>query len=302
VSQAPTLRAVVLAVLVALVGACTSVEPAGTGAVDTSTTTTTAGANETVATVPDTSVTVPEPTVDDVLSEQLAMISVPEGMGAAMVALVDEDGSVNYASKGSDWGGARLTPDAAFRIGSITKTFTAVVVLMLVDEGVIDLDEEAAEYVARVVVPEGVTVRDLLQHTSGIPNYTAGPDNPVLTSQDNPERVWSPEELIALVEDRRVLKEPGTAFSYSNTNYAILGILVEEVTGMPFATVLRNRILDRLELDATYPAANEVGAEPFDAYTTSPTRRSPLAPGHQATWSAPSTTSIPSSVRSSTND
>lgn len=263
-SQATTLRAVVFAVLVALLGACSSVEPAGTGAVDTSTTTTEAG--EAVATVPDTSVTVPEPTVDDVLSDQLARISVPESLGAAMVALVDGDGSVNYASKGSDWGGAPLTPDAAFRIGSVTKTFTAVLVLMLVDEGVIDLDAEAAEYVARVEVPEGVTVTDLLQHTSGIPNYTVGPSNPLLTFQDDPERAWSPEELVALVEDRGV-SQPGTAFSYSNTNYAILGILIEEVTGMPFATALRERILDPLTLDATYPDADEVGEEPFGAYT-----------------------------------
>jgi D-alanyl-D-alanine carboxypeptidase len=251
-------RTAVLAVLSVVIVACS---PVGSDdAITTSSSTTT------TATATATSGPVTEPTVeDDLLSEQLAGITVLEGRGAAMVALVEANGEVYYASKGSDSTGSSLSADAVFRVGSITKMFTAALVLTLVEEGAVDLDAPAADYVTRVNMPEGVTVRDLLQHTSGVPNYTDGPTDP-LGSFDEPERAWSPEEIVALVSDRAPRFEPGARFSYSNTNYTILGVLVEEVTGMPFGEVLRARILDPLELDATYLAGFEEGQEPFGAY------------------------------------
>jgi D-alanyl-D-alanine carboxypeptidase len=252
-------RRAVLAVLSVVIVACSSV--GSDDAITTSSSTTsTAGATA-------TSAPVTEPAVeDDLLSQQLAGITVLEGRGAAMVALVEADGAVSYVSKGSDPIGSSLSSDAVFRVGSITKMFTAVLVLTLVEDGAVDLDAPATGYVTRVDIPEGVTVRDLLQHTSGVPNYTDGPDSPVMSFLDDPERVWSPEEIVALVRDRAPRFEPGARFSYSNTNYAILGVLVEEVTGMPFAEVLRARILDPLGLDATYLAGFEEGQEPFGAY------------------------------------
>ena len=92
-----------------------------------------------------------------------------------MVAIVDPDGTVSYAS--ADVGPANVAPTAAdtFRVGSITKVFTSIVTLTLVDEGLVDLDAPATDYVSRVAVPVGVSVRDLLQHTSGIPNFTQDP-------------------------------------------------------------------------------------------------------------------------------
>ncbi len=206
--------------------------------------------------------------VDGVLSEQLARFSVPEGDGAFMVAVVDASGAVEYASEGSDPAGSLLTPDAVFRIGSITKTFTAALTLTLVDDGVVELDSPATDYITRVGVGEGVTVRDLLQHSSGIPNYTDLVSQLVSRALDDPQRVWLPEETIGLVEDRELLFEPGARFSYSNTNYAILGVLIEEVSGSSFAAVLRARLLEPLGLDSTYLDGFEDGQEPFGAYTT----------------------------------
>ncbi len=260
-------RRAVFVILLAFIAACSSV-----GSNDTITTssspTSTTGATVSLATVAEQAVD------DDLLSEQLAGISVLEGKGAAMVALVEAEGAISYASKGSDPTGSLLSPDAVFRVGSITKIFTAVLVLTLVDEGAVNLDAHVTDYVTRVGVPEGVTVRDLLQHTSGVPNYTDGPNSPLRSFLDDPERVWSPEEIVALVGDRSPrfspaelqFLQPRARFSYSNTNYAILGVLVEEVTGMPFAEVLRTRILDPLGLDATYLAGFEEGQEPFGAY------------------------------------
>ena len=205
---------------------------------------------------------------DDFLSEQLKGIAVPDGEGAVMVAVVDAAGAVDYASEGSDPTGRPLGPEAVFRTGSITKMFTAVLVLSLVDDGVVDLDSLATEYVARVPVPEGVTVRDLLGHTSGIPDYLDLPTSFLQTVLDDPHRAWSPEEVVALVADEEPLFVPGAQYSYSNTNYTILGVLIEEVTAMSFASALRARILEPLGLDNTYLAGFEEGPDPFGAYTS----------------------------------
>jgi D-alanyl-D-alanine carboxypeptidase len=226
-------------------------------------------ANTTTTTPQATTTTVVSPAVgDELLSGQLAGVSTPEGKGAFMVAVVDAGGAVDYASEGSDPAGIPLTPDAVFRIGSITKVFTAALTLSLFDDGEVDLDSPVTDYVTRVRVPDDVTVRDLLQHTSGIPNYTDSPMRLVSRALDDPQRVWLPEETIGLVEDKEPLFEPGARFSYSNTNYSILGVLIEEVTGLPFAAVLRDRILEPLGLDSTYLDGFEEGQDPFGAYTT----------------------------------
>ncbi len=144
--------------------------------------------------------------------------------------------------------------------------FTSAVLLQLVDDGLVDLDAPVSDYVTRLATPEGVTVRDLLQHTSGIANYT---DDVSFVSRAvaDPERAWTPEETFALVADKDALFEPGSRFSYSNTNYLVVGVLIEEVTGSPFAEVLRARVLEPLGLTATYVAGFEEGPEPFPAYT-----------------------------------
>jgi D-alanyl-D-alanine carboxypeptidase len=203
----------------------------------------------------------------DFLFEQVYGVFVPEGKGAFMVAVVDASGSVEYAGQGFDPSGGPLTPDAVFRIGNITRVFTAALTLTLVDDGVVDLEAPVTDYVTRVRVPDDVTVRDLLQHTSGIPNWTLLPPNPWSRALDDPQRVWLPEETIGLVEDREPNFEPGARFSYSNTNYSILGVLIEEVTGLPFAAALRERILEPLGLDSTYLDGFEEGQDPFGAYS-----------------------------------
>ena len=128
-----------------------------------------------------------------------------------------------------------MRPDLRFRAGSVTKTFVAVVVLQLVGEGRIRLDE-------RVI--RGVRVRDLLAHTSGIGDLV---DLPGVT-----ERTWEPRELVArAVAQRRVFENPGSRFSYSSTNYALLGLLVERRTGRTLREEIRARILRPLGLRRT---------------------------------------------------
>ncbi len=251
-------------VLVACVGGEDSGD-ATTSSLAATTTTTKAGSSTTTTTTTLVAVT---PVVDEAfLAEQAANVSIPGSGGAFMVAVIDADGEVVYTGSGTDPDGNPLTPDAALRVGSITKVFTSLVTLTLVDEGLVDLDALALDYVTRVPVPDGVLIRDLLQHTSGIPEYL---DRPGFFDMlhDDQLRVWSPEEAVDLIAGVEPLFAPGAEWSYSNTNYLILGVLIEEVTGRPFHEVLRARILDPLGLESTYLPGFEDGPAPFGAYTS----------------------------------
>lgn len=144
-------------------------------------------------------------------------------------------------------------PDQSFRIASITKTFTATAVLLLVDDGKVDLDAPVARYVGRLVDPlpggGSATVRSLLNMTSGFPDYAGKGDGPFATSLLTPQRVWTPAQVVSAAA--RYAPTQRGSFSYSNTNYVILGELVARVSGMSYGTFVRRRILDRLGLRNT---------------------------------------------------
>lgn len=151
--------------------------------------------------------------------------------------------------------GARLPadPEQSFRIASITKTFTATAVLLLVDDGKVRLDAPVARYVGRLVDPlaggRTATVRRLLNMTSGFPDYGGRGDGPFATAVLTPFRVWTPAQVVRAAA-RYPPDAPG-AFGYSNTNYAILGQLVARASGMSFGTFVRRRILTPLGLRRT---------------------------------------------------
>jgi D-alanyl-D-alanine carboxypeptidase len=149
--------------------------------------------------------------------------------------------------------GTPASADQSFRIASITKTFTATAVLLLVDDGEVRLDAPVARYVGDLVGPlvggRGATVRRLLNMTSGFPDYGHRDDGPFTSAALTPQRVWTPAQLVR-VAARYAPEQPG-AFGYSNTNYAILGELVARVSGIPFGTFVRRRILQPLGLTHT---------------------------------------------------
>ncbi|MEU9036155.1 serine hydrolase domain-containing protein [Streptomyces sp. NPDC048352] len=152
-------------------------------------------------------------------------------------------------------------PDGHFRIGSNTKTFTATLVLQLVADGRIALDGPADDYLPAYELDRRITVRMLLQHTSGLFNFTGeyyedGTTAPGIAwdGQDWVDKLlhtYRPEELVRLALSKPARFAPGTDWSYSNTNYVVLRLLVEEVTGRPFAEEMRRRILDPLGLTGT---------------------------------------------------
>lgn len=185
--------------------------------------------------------------------------------GAFLFAVVDKNGDAIEGTNGVDANGVQPTASDAFRVGSITKVFTSLATLTLVEDGDVDLDAPASTYVSRVAVPEEVTVRDLLQHTSGIYNVTNLPSffDGVFADSGH---IWSAEEQLELIADQPSLFEPGSKFRYSNSNYIILGVLIEEVTGQPYHQVVRERIIDPLDLASTYVDGFEDGPKVFDPY------------------------------------
>ncbi len=151
--------------------------------------------------------------------------------------------------------GAQPVPlRSAVRAGSITKTFTATVVLQLVADGELRLRDSVERWLPGVL-PNGddVTVRELLSHTSGVPDYVATlPLPPRPRFLDVRLRTWTPIQLIdrALAADGHAAR--AGAFDYSSTNYLLLGMIVERVTGQPYATAVEHRVIDRLGLEHTY--------------------------------------------------
>jgi D-alanyl-D-alanine carboxypeptidase len=137
-----------------------------------------------------------------------------------------------------------------FRAGSITKTFTTTVVLQLVGEGKVELDAPVNRYLPGLVDPR-ITVRHLMQHTSGLYNYT----NALKFNPQDFEQIrfkhWEPAEIIAISTSRPMQFEPGTKWEYNNTGFVILGELIEKVTRQPYERVVGQRILKPLHLNGT---------------------------------------------------
>lgn len=144
--------------------------------------------------------------------------------------------------------------DTRFRAASNTKTFTGTLVLQLVDEGLLSLSDPVSKFEPNVPNGDQITVEMLLAMRSGLLDYTAteGFSTAVLA---NPQRVWQPEELLALSFAEPPLFAPGAEVNYSNTNYVLLGLIAEQVTGVELPKLFGERLLAPLELDATvFPA------------------------------------------------
>ena len=138
-----------------------------------------------------------------------------------------------------------------FRAASITKTFVATVVLQLVAEGRLGLDDPVERWLPGAVRDGGaITIRQLLDHTSGLFDYF-GDRRFVRAVIARPDRRWSPRTLVAIAMRHPPLFRPGRAWHYSNTNYVLLGLVIETVTGTTVAQQLEQRIFRPLHLDQT---------------------------------------------------
>jgi D-alanyl-D-alanine carboxypeptidase len=166
--------------------------------------------------------------------------------GAPGALLFEQHGGV--ASRSA----LRLRPADSFRIGSLTKSYVAAVVLQLVGEGRLALDDPVSRYLPGIVPgADGITIRELLGHTSGLPDFDGLPAVLAPYIGGDLGYVWAPRDLIALAVAQPATGAPGAAFAYSNTNYLVAGLIVESVTGKPLGAVLRQRIFRPLGLRHT---------------------------------------------------
>jgi CubicO group peptidase (beta-lactamase class C family) len=156
--------------------------------------------------------------------------------------------------------GTAVTPDTGFALASISKTFTAAVVLQLIGEGKLKVDEPVAPLLPAFRIDKRVTIRELLDHTSDINDYFSNPkiDRAL---QANRNATWTAQQAWKFVPPGPI--RPGKTWAYSNTNYMLLGQLVEKVTGNPLAEEVRNRILDPLKLDNAWYQAVEKPKTPL---------------------------------------
>ncbi|WP_413160460.1 serine hydrolase domain-containing protein [Capilliphycus salinus ALCB114379] len=206
-----------------------------------------------------------ENTVSDQLDEQLNLIfdETTDDIPGAFLAIISPRGTwLGTSGFSSLENQTPLTNEDRFQIGSITKTFVATVVLQLVEEGTLTLEDTLDEWLSSEVLEnipnsEQITIRQLLNHTSGIVDYSL----PLFfQAQNNPGvflREWQPEELLTFIANQNAYFSPGESWEYSNTNVILLGLIVEAVTGSNIAAEIRSRILEPLGLNNTFFAEEE---------------------------------------------
>ena len=180
------------------------------------------------------------------------------GLFNGTVLVADGDDVVyenGFGEADMSWGTPNA-PDTRFRIGSVTKQFTAALVFQLVEQGLIDLDAPITRYLSDYPAAQGdrVTVHQLLSHTSGIPEHV-GTDG----FSDIMRDPVAPDSFLAVFSGGDLDFDPGSQFRYSNSGYYVLGVLIEYVTGQPYADALRDRLFSPLGLTHTrYDDGEEV--------------------------------------------
>jgi len=185
-----------------------------------------------------------------------------------LMALISVDGEPDFLIKR---GSANLMinepvhEDNAFRIASVTKTFTGTAVLLLADEGMIHLDSAISSYLPEYNIPSGdvITVRMLGTMTSGLFNYSEDPDLWELFAESGYTLYFPPDSLLAIAFRHPMNFLPGTAYEYCNTNTVLLGLLLEKIEGKPADQVIKEKVFVPLNLTNTYFGGQFFMYEPY---------------------------------------
>ncbi|MFF5158513.1 serine hydrolase domain-containing protein [Streptomyces sp. NPDC000348] len=183
----------------------------------------------------------------DPVQRQLDLLVERDGVPGALAH--DGGGTRTAGVADLESGRAMVGPEGRFRLASTTKAFTAAAVMRLVVDGRIRLDDRAGTYVPQLA-EHAVTVRQLLKQTSGLPEYSTLLDW---------SRPGTSEDQLALALKEEPVFDPGADWDYSNTNYLVLGMVIDRVSGLDFRTYVERTILRPLRLDDTYwPAQGEL--------------------------------------------
>lgn len=154
--------------------------------------------------------------------------------------------------------GAAPANDALYRVGSVTKTYVAATVLGLEREGKLSLSDAVSKYVDGFPALDTITIGQLANHTSGLFNFTEDPDFGALRKQKR-----SPRAIVEVALSKPPYFEPGQGFHYSNTNYTLLGMVIEKASGQKVSAAIRTRVLEPLSLARTFFDGEETLPEPL---------------------------------------
>lgn len=204
------------------------------------------------------------------------------GFPGATAAYVLPDGTVGAVAVGYSDQEAKVAMTVADKLlsGSVGKTYVAAVALQLVGEGKLILDKRIEEWLGgedwfpRLPNSADITVRMLMNHTSGISEHVLNSDFGDAIAAD-PDRVWRPAELLRYILDAKPLFEAGKGWVYADTNYIVLGMIIEKITGRAFYDELEARVLEPLGLEETVPSDSRVidGLAPGYAAEFSPFKK-----------------------------
>jgi D-alanyl-D-alanine carboxypeptidase len=178
-------------------------------------------------------------TLQNILDENRELFAA--GAASAAVVIPGQGTWLGASGVANPKTGEPVTTDTAFALGSVTKTFIAALVLKLSEEGVLGLDDPLTRWVPRFPGANGITIRQLLNHTSGVFDVT---EDPAFFEAQlaNPRERWRARRILSYVG--RPLFPPGTDWSYSNTNYILLGLAIERASGSSVAAELRRAVLE----------------------------------------------------------
>lgn len=229
--------------------------------------------------------------------------TVNAGAPGAFAVIRDHGGAetkVSLSVGKADLDGTPINSDLRFRVGSNSKMFAAVLVMQLAEQGRIDLDKPLRDYLPAGTLPEGWTMtgRQVMEHRAGIYDHTndlleqAGEETTSAFEARIRHNVYDPAKLVAMSVAHGVQYTPGSRYSYSNTDFVLMGLAVEHLTGRPYAEVLRDAIIDPLDLSRTSfdVPAEEIEGRHVTGYLTNDDRSKPLLDSTEQTaswvWSA----------------
>jgi len=174
------------------------------------------------------------------------------------VAIVSDDYGIWTGTSGfsQESINSSISSEMIFSIGSVTKTYVATLIMQLEDEGILSIDDSLFQWLPIYPnIDSTITIKQLLKHESGIFNLT---DNPLFFQVLNQDHlhIWQDEEIILKLVDKPLF-EPGEKYSYSNTNYILLGMILKKATGKSISSLLKERILEPLNLSHTFLAIED---------------------------------------------
>jgi len=195
------------------------------------------------------------------LDARLDALRAEYGFPGVSVSIVFPDGATWLGESGlaDVSAGTPVTPDTVFALASLTKTFTSALILRLAEEGRFSLDGRVTTYLPELAVDPGVTIRQLLDHTSGLRDFFFDEAIDEMLLRE-PDRMWTEADALAFAGEPYF--KPGRGWHYSNTNYLVLGMLAERVADAPLADQFRERFLTPLGLSSTYYQPTETALHP----------------------------------------